>query len=385
MTRVTTERLLEMRMLSHRLIGAPHADAVSAVRSQLATQAQLLAGACWSVAQRTADFHGHHATEAELRRSLAEGRIVQTWPMRGTLHLVAAEDVRWLLALLPPRIHGGALATVWRREGLERADFERARELATGLLEGGRTASRKRLLQHLTSRGVDATGARGSHLIRFLAETATLVIGPADGSTQTFALLDDRVPPSAPLDREEALARLAARYVAGHGPVTDRDLAWWSGLTLTDSRAAFALAAPGLASVEEAGIRYWMDPRVLDPPAESAAASPIDALPAPAAATRAHLLGAFDEYQLGYAGRDLIVDDQGFALVAPNKNGVFKPMVLLGGRVVGAWSARASKSVEVTLTAFPGVAPRRLARLVRPAAERYACYLGATEAVVSAS
>src|SRR5690606_1984498 len=135
------------------------------------TQAQLLSGACWSVALRT-----RGSTRAELRSALADGRILQTWPLRGTLHLVAPEDARWLLALLASRSHG-RVASIWRREGLEQAHFESARDLVTGLLADGGAASRSRLLQHLTENGVDATGGRGSHIIRFLAETATLVVG----------------------------------------------------------------------------------------------------------------------------------------------------------------------------------------------------------------
>ena len=170
------------------------------------------------------------------------GAIVRSWPLRGTLHLVAAEDLGWLLALTAPRM----LATAATRRaalGLTESDVEHARGIATDVLSGRRVLSRRALLAALEASGVDTAGQRGYHLLGSLAQTGTLVLGPTEGAQQTFALLDECVMHPRRLERDEALGELALRYFRSHGPATARDLARWSGLTLADVRRGCRSAA----------------------------------------------------------------------------------------------------------------------------------------------
>jgi hypothetical protein len=290
---------------------------------------------------------------------------VQTWTMRGTLHLIASQDVRWMLALLPPRVHAG-MGKAWHEVGLTADILETARELVAGALSTAETLTRKALQDILQQNDIDATGLRGSQIIRYLAETATIVIGVPAGKTQTFSLLDNRVPAAAPLDRDEALQRLAARYIAGHGPATERDLAWWSGLTLTDARLAITLAHEELRNISVDEATYWIDPALLDS----------DLLGRkPSRQRDGHLLPGFDEYHIGYANRLPILDDRHRSLVGPGKNGLFNPPILIDGRIAGTWTARTTRrSAEITLAAFPDT--NLDTKLLLAAAERYSAFLG---------
>jgi hypothetical protein len=359
--RFTQHDLRILRLHAHRLRGPQAGSPVDVVRSQLASQAQNLNGALWSIGQRTVA-----ASSDDLLADLAAATIVQTWTMRGTLHLVAPEDVRWMLALLPPRVHAG-MSKAWRDAGLSAHILEAARELVAGELSTTGTLTRKALQDILQRRGIDATGQRGSHIIRYLAETGTIVIGAPDGKTQTFSLLDDRVPAAVPLERDEALQRLAARYIAGHGPATDRDLAWWSGLTLTDARLAITLAREELETISADEVTYWIDPALLDS----------DLLGRePSRRRDGHLLAGFDEYHIGYANRTLILDDRHRPLVGPGKNGLFNPPILIDGRIAGTWTARTTRrSAEITLGPFPDTTMDTT--LLLAAVERYSAVLGA--------
>jgi hypothetical protein len=170
-----------------------------------------------------------------------------------------------------------------------------------------------------------------------------------------------------PLERDEALQRLAARYIAGHGPATDRDLAWWSGLTLTDARLAITLAREELETISADEVTYWIDPALLDS----------DLLDRePSRRRDGHLLAGFDEYHIGYANRTLILDDRHRPLVGPGKNGLFNPPILIDGRIAGTWTARTTRrSAEITLAPFPDTTMDTT--LLLAAVERYSAVLGA--------
>ncbi|WP_164860628.1 winged helix DNA-binding domain-containing protein [Rhodococcus sp. X156] len=333
--------------------------AVAAARHLLAVQAQNLGDAGWTLGLRTTGL-----TEPAVAAALASGELVRTWTMRGTLHLCAPEDVRWLLALLGPRAYGGR-STLWRSCGLDEQQLTRARQVARVELAGDRLVARPALLGALADAGVPTAGQAGSHVLRYLAESATLVPGPPSGRTPTFALLDDWVPAGPAPSREEALARLAVRYVAGHGPATAKDLAWWSGLLLRDCQHALRLAGDELVEVSVAGEAHHVSASLLDRPAD----------PAP----RVHLLAGFDEYHIGYAHRRLILDDAHRATVGPAKNGLFRSPLLVDGRIAGTWSRTLrTRSVEITVDPF-GELPPELAAPLAAARTAHAAFLERAE------
>jgi hypothetical protein len=360
------EDLRQLRLRSHRLAagqpgdraGQP-GDPAGTVRHLLAVQAQNLAGARWSVGLRTPGL-----TDAALAAALGAGTIAQTWTMRGTLHLAAPEDVPWLLDLLGPRAWGGR-GKLWRDAGLTAEVFGTAAEVLLAALDGGTALPRRTVLRLLEEAGISTDGQRGSHLLRYLAETRVIIIGAPQGTSQTFARFVDRIPAVEPPDREEALRRLAVRYIAGHGPAGARDLAWWSGLTLTDSRLGLELAAPGLAALRTGEGTWYVDPSVLDAH-QSGRRRP----------AAVHLLPGFDEYTIGYADRRLVLEDRYRSVVGPAANGLFRPAVVTAGKITGTWSQELrAGSMLLTATAFNGTSGADDSALRRSAA-RYADFLG---------
>jgi hypothetical protein len=241
--------------------------------------------------------------------------------MRGTLHLVPAEDLGWMLELTAPRAIRSAAS---RRAaiGITETEVERAREIAVASLTGGRALTRNAILASIAAGGVSTEGQRGYHILWYLAQTGTLVLGAAQGRQQTFTLLDEWVRAPRRLERDEALGELAFRYFRSHGPATARDLARWSGLTMADVQRGLTVSGGLLTALELDGLRYHLAPETL--------------APAPTAA-RVHLLPGFDEYLLGYGDRSAALASENSAAVVPGGNGMFKPTVVADGEIAGTW------------------------------------------------
>lgn len=330
-----TAELAPLRMAAQRLIGARCATPAEAVRWSTAVQGQDLPGALTSVALRTVG-----GTRAAVTAALDAGEVVRSWPMRGTLHLTAAEDLPWMLQLLGPR----ALAGVEKRRtvvGITEPELERARELAVAALAGGGRLSRPDLLASIAAGGVPTAGQRGYHLLWYLAQTGTLVLGPTAGGDQQFVLLDEWVPSPHRLEREEALGELALRFFASHGPATVKDLVRWAGLLVRDVQAGLAVAGDRLARLVVDGTEHWLDP-----------ATPDRLAAARAEAEGVHLLPGFDELVLGYADRRSTVPAAFADRIVPGGNGVFRATALHRGVVVGVWRAGRGKARALELEPF---------------------------------
>ncbi|WP_369130760.1 winged helix DNA-binding domain-containing protein [Modestobacter roseus] len=330
-----TSELALLRLAAQRLVGPSPRTPAEAVRWLTAVQGQDLPGAVLSVALRSGP-----GTRAAVTAALDEGSIVRSWPMRGTLHLTAADDLPWLLELLGPRVLAGAAG---RRASLELtdADVERAREVALAALTGGRRLGRAELLAELTAGGVPTEGQRGYHVLWYLSQTGTLVLGPTADGDQQFVLLDEWVPTPRRLDREEALGELALRYFRSHGPATVKDLVRWAGCTVGDVKAGLALARPQLESLTVDGVEHLMDPETPD---RLAAARE--------AAGGVLLLPGFDELVLGYADRSCTVPAEHAQRIVPGNNGMFRPTVVHRGTVVAVWRTGRTKARALELEPF---------------------------------
>jgi hypothetical protein len=318
-----------------------------------AVQAQDYQGARWSIGLR---LPGNRAEDVD--RAIAGGRIVLTWALRGTLHLVAAADVRWMLALLAPRIVASR-ASRYRQLGLDERDFSACNRLLERELKGGRRLSRRALLSSLESSGISTDGQRGYHLLGRAGLDGVICFGPMQGREQTFVLLSEWVPRSEPVAREAALRELAVRYFASHGPATLQDFTWWSGLTAADPRSGIAAAGPDLRREAAGDLISW----------RADAAPP--RLPAPPFTV---LLPAFDEYILGYRDRSHAIDRRGLERVRL-VNGLAQP-ILVDGRVRGTWRRTFVKdTVRISLSFLdPPDGDERLAAVA--AAERYGRFVG---------
>jgi hypothetical protein len=355
---VSTEELLARRLVNQQLTAPPNADPAEVTRHLGAVQSQEYAQSLWALGLRT-----QGATVATIEAAIDRGAILRTWPMRGTIHLVPAEDARWMVTLLagrPMRLVAGT----FRKIGLTQDVLARAAEVVTGALRGGRQLPRKDLYALLTDAGIDCSaspnGGRGNHILGYLSHTGLLCIGPVRRGQPVFVLLDEWAP--APRQPAEPLAELAVRYFTSHGPASIRDFGWWSGLTLADAKRAIELAGPGLAAEDRDGELYWAGAG----PGRGQAAPP----------DGAYLLPAFDEYTVAYKDRGLLADGAPQAKSDQVNSDLLNPVMLLDGRAAGLWKrVVGGKSVRISLAPY-----RRLGRPDRnrleTAAERYAAFLG---------
>ena len=304
-------------------------------------QAQDYLGALWAVGMRT-----RNAIESDVEKALAERSIVRCWPMRGTLHFVAAEDVRWMLELLSPRVFTRHRMRLERDFELDARVIRRARTLVERALRGGNALMRPELYTILEKARISTGASRGLHLLFALAHERVICFGARRGKQPTFVLFDEWVPASKPKPRDEALAEIARRYFASHGPATTEDFMWWTGLTKKEANEAIALAG------------------------------------VPTSATRAskrisaHLLPPFDEYTVAYKDRTSIIDPA-FAKRLNGGGGLLNPVVIVNGVVVANWKRTLrGTSVDITITPFHELTARDT-RAIEQAATRYRAFLSA--------
>jgi winged helix DNA-binding protein len=339
--------------LYHQYVSRPGlATPAEVVRWLGAVQAQELPGALYAVGLRMAD-----ATEDAVERAIADRSIVRTWPMRGTIHFVPAEDAQWMLKLLARRTNQKA-TSIYRRAGLTDEVFARAGEALTRTLQGGRVLARKEMYPALEAAGIATSGdQRGLHLLGYWAREGLICLGPRQGKQATFTLLDEWVPNARQLEGDAALAELAQRYFTSHGPATAHDFAWWSGLTLTEARRGAAQVERSLQRDTIGNQTYWLT----TPPA-----------PFPAPTCDVHLLPQYDEFTVAYKDRAIARDptfpDDSFLILGP--------VVVVDGRVTGVWKRTLAKdAVRLTITLYAPLGKRRRDEL-ECAVERYGRFLG---------
>ncbi|WEO75752.1 winged helix DNA-binding domain-containing protein [Cryobacterium sp. SO2] len=362
MTRASRTDITRRRLHSQALTGALGSDPARVVDRMLALQAQDLRWAKWAVAVRAPG-----STSAEVDDLIDSGRIVRSWPMRGTLHLVPAPDLRWMLDLTTPRLWAGQ-ATRRRDLDLDEATIERARDIAIAALTGGRELSRNAFMDLLTRHGIDTAGQRGYHLIWHLAQSGTLCWGRQLDSQQMLVLLDEWVPESRRLDHDEALGEFLLRYLVGHGPAALTDFAWWSQLTMADAKTALAVAGPQLTALEVDGVTHLF-PQTSD-------TGPVGRVPRGRGRDAVLALPGFDEHLLGYRDRSFAIEPENLTRVVPGRNGIFLPLLVRGGRVIGTWR-RDWQPARITLEAgpFARLSPATDASTTR-ALHEYAAFLG---------
>lgn len=349
-----------LRLANQHLVGSALTTPTDVARSMLALQAQDFAAAKWAVGIRAPGI-----TEGDVHGAFNRGEIVRSWPLRGTLQITSADDLPWLLALTAERMLASA-STRHTGLGLDDRTLRHACDVALAHLSGGRASSRKQLLASFQSAGIATTGQRGYHILWWLAVRGVICLGPMHDGQQSFVLLNEWIPLPRLLGREEALGEVARRYFAARGPATERDLAWWAKLPLKDVRAAIAISHAHLQEWKHEGTTYYLSPDVSNLPGSIANA----------AAESVALLPAFDEYLLGYADRSAVLRAADTDRVAPGGNGVFQPIIVVGGRVEGTWRRSVTRAgVQLGFESFTGTSPSQGPRF-EEAAAAYATFLG---------
>lgn len=300
------------------------------------------------------------ATAADIEHSIADRKIMLTWPMRGTIHFVPPEDARWMLKLLAPRV----LAQDKRRlEQLELTQeiIERCKQLIHDTLHGNKRISRPNLMQLLEEAGISTKNQRGYHLLWYMAQSGLICLGPREGKQQTFVLLDEWVPRANELSLDESFALLAERYFGGHGPATVQDFAWWAGITLSDARQGVEAARSQLMSEKANGQEYWW--------AMSSQSGSMDERPS------VFMLPGFDEYLLGYKDRSAVLRAEYAPRIVPGNNGVFMPTIVIDGQVAGIWKRSIKKKgIDIEMNLFIPLKDR--VESIMDAAGHYCTFMG---------
>jgi hypothetical protein len=327
--------LPERRLLSQGLLNPAFRKPEEVVSWFGAVQAQDYFGALWALGMRT-----RNATETLVEAAETRRAIIRTWPLRGTLHFVAADDARWMTQLLAPRVIARNQAR-WKREmGLDAALAAKSLEALIGVLEGGKRLERSELYAALESRKIRTGQSRGLHILLWLAMQGHLCLAGRNGKQQTFALLDEWIPESRKLEGDAALAELARRYFTSHGPATLKDFVWWTGLTVKDARAAVDAAKADLAHEVHDSASCWSSANTTR---SRRAASPV-----------VRLLPAWDEFTVGYQDRAALMP----AGQCMNPMSLLAPAVLVDGVVTGRWKRRlVSGSVQVEVKLLRKLSP----------------------------
>jgi hypothetical protein len=273
-------------------------------------------------------------TEHDVERATRDRSVIRTWAMRGTLHLLAADDAGWMVGLLGP-IAAAADAPRRRRLGLDDDATHRGKTLLAAVLAQRGPSTRVELVEALAARGLamDPKSQAPIHLIHYAACHGVLCLGPDRDRESTYVRTADWIGEARPVDEERGLAELARRYLGAFGPAGAADLAAWAGIGLMRARRALRLIADELAPAGDGG---WLPRGVA-----------ADAPPAP---TRLRPL--FDPYLLGYASRDLVLDPAHGAAVRRG-GGFIRPTLLHEGRIVATWRhERRAAEIRVTITPF---------------------------------
>ncbi len=312
------------------------ASPTQVVRDVFGLQAQDLPAALLSIRARS---EGLTAAGVEQARQV-DRSLVWTWCMRGTLHLVSAEDARWLIPLLGPTMIA-ADQRRFRQLGWDGARAVRGlRLLQDALVESG-GLTRPEIIRLLQVNGLPSEGQAPIHLIARAAFESILCLGADRGNKPTYVSFESWLGAPQSLPRQEALAKLVQRYLTAYSPARPEDLASWSGLKLSDARQAWQLIADQLIQVEAAGQTSWLLKTQLPWLDEAFDADPV-----------VNLLPRFDTYLLGYADRKLVVDPAYARRIHPG-GGMISPVLLVDGQAIGTWKTRRRKAnLEVVVTPF---------------------------------
>jgi hypothetical protein len=351
---VTDRDIAKWRMRSQRLV-APHATSVpEVVDGLLAVQAENPSQATWAIVSRT-----HCPDAGDLDGLLDEGRVVRTHVLRPTWHFVATEDIGWLLELTAPRVRPVVLRQLTDTHGMDPAGLDRATSVVLDALLQQPDQTRDQLADGLREAGMEPTGQMLMLLLALLELDRLICSGRrVAATTHTYACFADRVPSSRSLDREEALAELALRYFTGHGPATERDLAYWATLTLTDVRRGLGHVRDRLASFEHEGRTYWHAP---------------DETPTGTTEPSGHLLQLLDELYRGYQESRMVLDSDS---IVPSGGETAIGMALVDAQMVARMRRTVGRRVVFELSPYGGSLSAQQRWSLEEAATRYAEFLG---------
>jgi hypothetical protein len=324
-------KITDIRIISQQLSGGKLQTPKDIVSWMGAMQAQDFNMVKWAVGMRLTGG----CTEKIVEDAFNKGDILRTHVMRPTWHLVAPENIRWMLSLSAAKIKSSGKSRDRELEITEEL-YSKSNQVITKALEGHRHLTREALGIELEKANIPINAARLYHFTMRAELDGVVCSGALQGKKQTFALLDERVPATKALYRDEAIAKLVKIYFTSHCPATLQDFVWWSGLTLTEAKK-------GLDAVRQDFITEKIDNNEYFIANEFAGVT--------TACKSIFLAPAFDEYIISYKDRTAALLSEHNSKAISNQ-GVFHPTIVVNGKVAGLWKKSTSKTQTVITDFF---------------------------------
>jgi len=318
---VNSKDIATARLISQQIAGSKFKKIKDLVGWMGAIQAQDFIMAKWAIGVRVPG-----STDKIVQAAVDKAEIIRTHILRPTWHFVSADDIHWMLALSGPGLKSSMKGRD-KRLGLTETDFKKSNKIIEKALSGGRHLTRDVLLAKLEKAKIATHDFRSLHIMMRAELDGLVCSGVTNEKRQTYALLDERVPTKKILKKDEALAKLAKRYFTAHCPATLQDFMWWSGLNAADSKLALQIIKKDLVGKTVGLETYWFDKTFSFQKVKPAV----------------YLLPAYDEYLISYKDRSASLKPQHRA-TALTGNGIFYPVVIANGQVVGLWKRAAGKT-----------------------------------------
>jgi len=332
------ENITFFRPINHQLSGTEYTTPRQIVAHFGIMQAQDFNSAKWAIGARL-----DGCTEKQILEAFDTGEILRTHVLRPTWHFVTPENIRWMLQLSGKRI----MQSMKSRDnelGLTDEIYSKCYRIIEKAFEKEDNITREGLTKILHEAGMKVGSSQFYHVVTGAEANGIICSGALCGKDQTYALLEKRVPAVKPLTKEESLAKLARIYFTGHGPAALPDFVWWSGLSVGEARQGMESLKADFVSETIDGQNYWMPNINLRQNIENTN-------PAGHRNSSLHLLPAFDEYIVGYKDRTAVITSENHRK-AVSSNGVFRPVVIKDGRVIGLWKKATSGKKPIMLTPF---------------------------------
>lgn len=348
--------LLHCRLINQQLVKPKFKDPKDLVAHMGAIQSQDYAMAKWGIGLRL-----KNATDETIGNAINKGDILRTHVMRPIWHFVSPEDIRWMVALTAPQINK-ITVSMYRALELDDKILQRTDTIIQNALKDNKHLTRKELMAEVAKAGIKVNSLRGIHIM-FRAELDAIVCNGIKRNKQfTYALMDERVPMTKKITRDESIVKLAKIYFTSHAPATLQDFAWWSGLPVTDARIGLESIKSKLISEKIEDDIYWM----------------ADSYSFNSNLKSIHLLPCYDEFTVSYKNRSASFEMEFSKKMKTTWGGILNPVMVVNGKVIGTWKRIIKKnSVEIQLKPF-GKLNKSLHNDIVNAANRYGKFLGLT-------